>query len=89
MALAGALCQTLLAATGFTNKDLRVLMTGLPAGSPYTLSKRLGSFAGSLFALVRGRFLKQTEPELYHLARGRGHLLSSAGDRPDCKACDD
>jgi hypothetical protein len=29
MALAGALCQTLLAATGFTNKHLRVLMTGL------------------------------------------------------------
>src|SRR5499425_2457386 len=35
MALAGALCQTLLAATGFTNKNLRVLMTGLP-GSTYT-----------------------------------------------------
>jgi hypothetical protein len=36
MALAGALCQTLLAATGFTNKNLRVLMTGLLGGSPYT-----------------------------------------------------
>jgi hypothetical protein len=35
MALAGALCQTLLAATGFTNKNLRVLITGLP-GSAYT-----------------------------------------------------
>ena len=35
MALAGALCQTLLAATGFTNKNLRVLTAGLP-GSAYT-----------------------------------------------------
>ena len=30
-ALASALCQTLLAATGITNKSLRALMTGLPA----------------------------------------------------------
>lgn len=29
MALTGALCQTLLAATGFTNKNLRVLIAGL------------------------------------------------------------
>jgi hypothetical protein len=36
MALAGALCHSLLAATGFTNKHLRVLMTGLLGGSPYT-----------------------------------------------------
>src|SRR6266566_2222323 len=36
MALAGALCHSLLAATGFTNKNLRVLMTGLLGGSPYT-----------------------------------------------------
>jgi hypothetical protein len=36
MALAGALCQTLLAATGITNKHLRVLMTGLLGGSRYT-----------------------------------------------------
>jgi hypothetical protein len=35
MALAGALCQTLLAATGFTSKNLRVLIAGLP-GSTYT-----------------------------------------------------
>jgi hypothetical protein len=35
MALAGALYQTLLAATGFTNKDLRVLIAGL-LGSAYT-----------------------------------------------------
>jgi hypothetical protein len=32
---AGALCQTLLAATGFTNKNLRVLIAGL-LGSAYT-----------------------------------------------------
>ena len=35
MALADALCQTLLAATGFTGKNLRVLLTGL-LGSTYT-----------------------------------------------------
>jgi hypothetical protein len=35
MALAGALCQTLLAATGFTNKNLRVLIAGL-LGSAYS-----------------------------------------------------
>jgi hypothetical protein len=34
-ALAGALCQTLLAATGITNKSLRALMTGL-THAPYT-----------------------------------------------------
>ena len=35
MALAGALCQTLLAATGFTSKNPRVLIAGL-LGSTYT-----------------------------------------------------
>jgi hypothetical protein len=35
MALAGALCATLLAATGITNKSLRALMTGL-MNAPYT-----------------------------------------------------
>ena len=35
MAPAGALCQTLLAATGFTSKNLRVLIAGL-LGSSYT-----------------------------------------------------
>jgi hypothetical protein len=35
MALAGALCHTLLATTGFTNKNLRVLIAGLP-GTAYT-----------------------------------------------------
>src|SRR5438034_3056012 len=35
MALAGALCATLLAATGITNKSLRALMTGMLA-APYT-----------------------------------------------------
>ncbi|WP_220040802.1 hypothetical protein [Streptomyces sp. NTH33] len=32
MALTGALCQTLLVATGFTNKNLRVLIAGLLGG---------------------------------------------------------
>jgi len=35
MALAGALCSTLLAATGITNKSLRALMTGMLA-IPYS-----------------------------------------------------
>ena len=35
MALAGALCSTLLAATGITNKSLRALMTAL-LHAPYT-----------------------------------------------------
>ena len=35
MALAGALCNTLLAATGITNKSLRALMTAL-LHAPYT-----------------------------------------------------
>ncbi|MGH3420525.1 MAG: hypothetical protein ACRDOD_13175 [Streptosporangiaceae bacterium] len=35
MALAGALCNTLLAATGITNKSLRALMTGL-LHAPYS-----------------------------------------------------
>ncbi len=35
MALAGALCSTLLAATSITNKSLRALMTGLLA-APYS-----------------------------------------------------
>jgi hypothetical protein len=33
MALAGALCQTVLAATGFTSKNLRVLIAGLPGST--------------------------------------------------------
>src|SRR6188472_1048561 len=35
MALTGALCQTLLAATGFTNKSLRALITGLLGSDDY------------------------------------------------------
>jgi hypothetical protein len=37
-ALAGALCQILLAATGITNKSLRALMTGL-LGTAYTMNQ--------------------------------------------------
>jgi len=36
MALAGALCHTLPAATGVTNKHLRALITGLLGGIQYT-----------------------------------------------------
>jgi hypothetical protein len=38
MALAGALCLTLLAVTGFTNRSLRALVAGL-LGSPYSASQ--------------------------------------------------
>jgi hypothetical protein len=37
-ALAGALCTTLLAVTGITNKSLRALMTGL-LGQPYSINR--------------------------------------------------
>ena len=37
-ALAGALCQTVCAVTGITNRSLRALMTGL-LGAPYSMSQ--------------------------------------------------
>jgi hypothetical protein len=38
-ALAGALCTTLSAVTGITNKSLRALMTGLLGGATYTMNQ--------------------------------------------------
>ena len=38
-ALAGALCTTMLAVTGITNKSLRALMTGLLGGTAYTMNQ--------------------------------------------------
>ena len=38
-ALAGALCTTMLAVTGITNKSLRALMTGLLDGIDYTANQ--------------------------------------------------
>ena len=38
-ALAGALCTSVLAVTGITNKSLRVLMTGLLGGTDYTMNQ--------------------------------------------------
>ena len=38
-ALAGALCTTILAVTGITNKSLRALMTGLLGGADYTTNQ--------------------------------------------------
>lgn len=38
-ALAGALCTTVLAVTGITNKSLRALMTGLPESTDYTTNQ--------------------------------------------------
>ena len=38
-ALAGALCNTVLAVTGITNKSLRALMTGLLGGANYSMNQ--------------------------------------------------
>ena len=38
-ALAGALCTSVLAVTGITNKSLRALMTGLLGGTDYTMNQ--------------------------------------------------
>jgi len=38
-ALAGALCTSVLAVTGITNKSLRALMTGLLGGTAYTTNQ--------------------------------------------------
>ena len=38
-ALAGALCTSVLAVTGITNKSLRALMTGLLGGTDYTINQ--------------------------------------------------
>ena len=38
-ALAGALCTSVLAVTGITNKSLRALMTGLLGGTTYTMNQ--------------------------------------------------
>lgn len=38
-ALAGALCTSVLAVTGITNKSLRALMTGLLGGAHYTMNQ--------------------------------------------------
>jgi hypothetical protein len=45
-ALAGALCTTLSAVTGLTNKRLRALMTGLLGGSDYTMNQPATTWAG-------------------------------------------
>ena len=55
MALAGALCSTLLAATGITNKSLRALMTGLLAapctGGQMTYDLRRLRLAGLIYRI--------------------------------------
>jgi hypothetical protein len=67
MALAGALCQTPLAATGFTSKNLRVLIAGLP-GSAYTP----GQMTYDLRRLrLNGLIRRLPHPEPLHPDRGR------------------
>ena len=68
MALAGALCQTLLAATGFTSKNLRVLIAGL-LGSACTP----GQMTYDLRRLRLGGLIRR----LPHTNR---YSLSAAGD---------
>ncbi len=60
-ALAGALCTTLLAVTGITNKSLRALMTGLLGGAGYTMNQACYDLArlraNGLITRVPGRNL--------------------------------
>src|SRR5262249_52311734 len=58
-ALAGALCTSLLAVTGITNKSLRALMTGLLGGATYTRNQASYDLArlrvNGLIPRTRGR----------------------------------
>ena len=58
MALAGVLCQTLLAATGFTNKNLRVLTAGL-LGTAYTPGQMTYDLPAPRGALSYPRFSRE------------------------------
>jgi hypothetical protein len=58
-ALAGALCTSVLAVTGITNKSLRALMTGLLGGTSYTMNQASYDLArlrtNGLIARIPGR----------------------------------
>jgi hypothetical protein len=69
MALTGALCHTLLAATGFTNKHLRVLIAGL-LGSDY----RPAQMTYDLRRLRRNGLIRRTP-------RSNRYLLTADGIR--------
>jgi len=62
-ALAGALCTTMLAVTGITNKSLRALMTGLLGGTVYTTNQASYDLArlrvNGLITRIPGRNLYQ------------------------------
>jgi hypothetical protein len=62
-ALAGALCTTLLAVTGVTNKSLRALMTGLLGGANYSMNQASYDLArlrgNGLIIRIPGRNLYQ------------------------------
>ncbi len=60
-ALAGALCQTLLAATGITNKSLRALMTGL-LGTVYSMNQA----SYDLARLRLNGLMTRTRPQPLH-----------------------
>ena len=57
-ALAGALCTSVLAVTGITNKSLRALMTGLLGGANYTMNQAsydLARLRNGLITRIPGR----------------------------------
>ena len=80
MALAGALCTTLLAATGITNKSLRALMTGL-LHAPYTPGQMT-------YDLRRLRLSRAHPPDRAHQPlrpdprRDQGHRLLHQAPQP-------
>jgi hypothetical protein len=95
MALTGALCQTLLAATGFTNKRLRALIAGL-LGSDYrpgqmTYDLRRLRLAGLIQRLPRSNRYTLTADgiriavfytKLYNPAAGPTHRRRPAPSTP-------
>ena len=80
-ALAGALCTTVLAVTGITNKSLRALMTGLLGGANYSINQASYDLArlrvNALITRIPGR-------NRYRLTRRRPRVrdLLHQGPRP-------
>ncbi|MDI3313445.1 MAG: hypothetical protein QJR12_03905 [Mycobacterium sp.] len=66
-ALAGALCTTMLAVTGITNKSLRALMTGLLDGTAYTMNQASYDLTrlrvNGLITRIPGRNLYRLTPD--------------------------
>jgi hypothetical protein len=94
-ALAGALCHTLLAVTGITNKSLRALMTGL-LGTSYTMNQASYDLTrlrrNNLIHRVEGRNLYTLTPDglrfaiFYTKVHNRVLQPLTASDRPHAPA---